>query len=67
MGFKKTHADHSVLVCNDVFVLLYVDDIIILAPCLEKVNIIKDALVKAFEVTDNGLLTRFVDIDLTRT
>jgi hypothetical protein len=55
------------MVCNDVFAFLYVDDIIIFAPSIEKVNIVKDALVKAFEVTDNGLLTRFVGIDVTRT
>jgi hypothetical protein len=66
LGLRRTHADHSVFVGEELCVLIYVDDIFILAPSIDAVKPLVDGIKKQFNCTDNGLLNRFIGMDIVR-
>ncbi|KAI2837039.1 hypothetical protein CBS147343_10000 [Aspergillus niger] len=66
-GFKCLHADHSVFAGKGLFILVYVDDILLLAPDGTVVDAFKTLLAKLVKFTDNGPCTRFLGVDIIQT
>lgn len=54
IGFTQTHADVSVFHKDYIFILTYVDDILILAKNLADITTFLDELEKSFDFHDNG-------------
>jgi len=70
LGFRKSEADPSLFIYNGkdgpVFVLVYVDDLIIAARDLEAVKRVKEQLMSVFEARDMGEATYFLGMTITR-
>ncbi|KGO51188.1 Reverse transcriptase, RNA-dependent DNA polymerase [Penicillium expansum] len=72
IGFQKIHADHSVFVkwlgkgTISIYVLVYVDDILILTPSKEAIAAFIAELSKHFNLTDKGLVTEYLGIEVIR-
>lgn len=70
LGFQKSHIDHTLFVRNVkgkyVAVLVYVDDVIIVANDDEEVSTLKTDLQKAFKMRDLGSLQYFLGLEIAR-
>ncbi|CAA7046103.1 unnamed protein product [Microthlaspi erraticum] len=70
LGFKKSHADHTLFVKNEggiyVAVLVYVDDIIITSNNDSAVDTLKVNLTEAFRLRDLGPLRYFLGLEIAR-
>jgi transposase InsO family protein len=70
VGFTPSEADPGLFIANRkthyVFILVYVDDILIAAKDTETVNQIKDALMTAFPAHDLGEAGLFLGMTITR-
>ncbi|CAA7025515.1 unnamed protein product [Microthlaspi erraticum] len=70
LGFKKSHADHTLFIKNDcgryVAVLVYVDDIIIASNNDEEVETLKSNPKLAFKLRDLGELRYFLGLEIAR-
>lgn len=70
LGFQKSHIDHTLFVRNVkgkyVAVLVYVDDVIIVANDDEEVSTLKTDLQKAFKLRDLGSLQYFLGLEIAR-
>ncbi|CAA7021399.1 unnamed protein product [Microthlaspi erraticum] len=70
LGFKKSHADHTLFVKNDsgvyISVLVYVDDIIITSNSDPNVDQLKDNLKAAFRLRDLGPIRYFLGLEIAR-
>ncbi|GAB2267282.1 hypothetical protein Dimus_038662 [Dionaea muscipula] len=68
LGFKVSHADPSLFIKGSdssmVYLLLYVDDIIITGSCEESIELVKQALQQEFEMTDLGNLYYFLGLEV---
>ena len=70
-GFTRCEADHSVYYSikedgAQVFLLVYVDDLIILASMLSALQSCKDSLNSAFKMTDLGEASHFLGMEISR-
>ena len=70
-GFTRCEADHSVYYSlkddgAHVFLLVYVDDLIILANLLSALQSCKDSLNKSFKMTDLGEASHFLGMEISR-
>lgn len=67
-GFQKSEQDHNVYVHNifKLILLLYVDDLVLIAPSMEDIAWIQRLLHEEFEMTDLGPLTSFLDMEIQR-
>lgn len=70
LGFKKSEADPSLFIYNGkngpIFVLVYVDDLIIAARDLDAVKRVKQQLMSVFEARDMGEATYFLGMTIER-
>jgi hypothetical protein len=69
-GFTRSHADHSLYVLQTchyiVIVIIYVDDLIILASNVDVINELKASLESEFEMSDLGELHFFLGVHFER-
>ena len=67
LGFRESDADPSLFLGDkNVSLLTYVDDILISAPSLADVNLVKKRLLEKFEARDLGDATLFLNMNITR-
>lgn len=66
IGFKRTHADHSVFTKQGIALLLYVDDILLLSHSKELINDFLSELGKSFKYTDNGEVSVYLGINVVK-
>lgn len=70
MGFQESIADPSLFINDDsngcIYVLVYVDDILIAAKDMVSVNVTKSRLMQSFEARDLGEATLFLGMNITR-
>ena len=67
LGFRESHADPSLFLGDDrVYLLTYVDDILIAAPSLAAVATVKSKLLQKFEARDLGDASLFLNMSITR-
>lgn len=68
LGFKRSESDYCLysVLCgeNTLYLLLYVDDIILAGPDLNIINVYKDKLCKEFEIKDKGKLQNFLGLEI---
>lgn len=50
---------------NDVFVLIYVDDLLVLSPSEQEIDSFKTAIAKHFDTSDKGVLERYLSINVS--
>ena len=48
------------------FIIIYVDDLLLIRPDIEFINLIKDYLVLKFKMTDMGLVLIYLSMDISR-
>jgi len=67
-GFERSEQDHNVYIHTILkrFLLLYVEDLVIMALSLEDVNWMRSLRHEEFEMTDFGPLTVFLGIEIRR-
>jgi len=67
-GFQRSEQAHSVYIHRffKLIILLYVDDLVIMAPSMEDVLWIQTLLQEEFEITDLGPLTTFLGMEIRR-
>jgi len=70
MGYKRTDADHAIFIRQDnsppSFIALYVDDITMVAECLEMIERDKEALKQMYQMSDLGKLAWILGMHVTR-
>ncbi|KAJ5497613.1 Reverse transcriptase RNA-dependent DNA polymerase [Penicillium fimorum] len=70
IGFTKIHADHSIFVkwldkgTLPIYVLVYVDDILVLTPSEKAFFAFKKQLSKHFDLTDKGIVKEYLGIEI---
>lgn len=67
IGFTQSEADHSVFYKHRLYVLVYVDDILLLAVDHTLIKDFLSELGRKFEYTDNGPVTHFLGMDVELT
>ena len=71
LGFTTSVTDSSLFIFQSantiIYLLLYVDDIIIIGNSPDQISYLISALSQAFELKDLGPLSYFLDIQITRT
>ncbi|KAJ6102323.1 Reverse transcriptase RNA-dependent DNA polymerase [Penicillium sp. IBT 16267x] len=65
-GFSQSDADHCLFIKKDIFILVYVDDLLVMSPHPASVAWVKDTLRKHFEIVDKGPATDFLGIHIER-
>jgi len=70
-GLKRSEADHSVFYCHTspnrcVYLVVYVDDIVITRNDEEKIPQLKEHLFRHFETKDLGKLKYFLGIEVAQ-
>jgi len=67
-GFERSEHDHNVYIHQvfNLILLLYVDDLVLTSPSLTDITWIQDLLHNEFEMTDLGLLTTFLGMEIRR-
>lgn len=67
-NFVRSHNDYCLYVRKfnngEVYLLLYVDDIILAGVCMENINICKFELMKEFDIKDKGVLKYFLGLEI---
>jgi hypothetical protein len=70
LGFTHYDSDHSVFGLHNknhrIYVLIHVDDVLILSPTEEDIAWLKNELLRTFDLTDNGVANRFLGVDIIR-
>jgi hypothetical protein len=65
-GFTQGTSDHCLFIKNDIFLLVYVDDILVLSPSEHAIRDFKGMLLRHFDITDKGPATEFLGIQILR-
>ncbi|KAJ6090447.1 hypothetical protein N7486_009262 [Penicillium sp. IBT 16267x] len=65
-GFTQGTSDHCLFIKHDVFLLVYVDDILVLSPSEHAIRDFKGMLLRHFDITDKGPATEFLGIQIVR-
>lgn len=70
LGFKQCKSDYCLYVNTSnkeiIYLLLYVDDLLIVSENLCLVNEVKSALLERFQMQDMGSISNFLGLDITR-
>jgi hypothetical protein len=69
MGFDRTQSDHSIFVKRQhggspLYVMVYVDDLLVLSPSEDAIQQFKSAISKHFDTSDKGKLQRYLAINV---
>lgn len=67
IGFTQSKADHSIFYKHQLYVLVYVDDILLLAVNTTLIKDFLSELSRKFKYTNNGLVTHFLSMDVELT
>jgi len=69
LGFQKSQLEATIYVKHveaDILIIsLYVDDLLVIGSNLALIDIFKQEMKDAFEMTDLGLMTYFLDLEIT--
>jgi hypothetical protein len=69
LGFVPSKADTSLFIFNDkrviIYMLIYIDDIVITGSCKQAVSVLMQKLCESFAVTDLGKLSYFLGVEVT--
>ncbi|KAG6534156.1 hypothetical protein ZIOFF_008041 [Zingiber officinale] len=69
LGFKKCTQEHAVYTRGEgearILVGVYVDDLIVIGSSIEKINKFKQQMMTEFEMSDLGLLSYYLGIEMT--
>ena len=69
LGFERSENDHCLYMLNfdtdRVYLLMYVDDLIIAGKSLDKINFIVNKLMARFEIKDKGSLEHFLGLEIS--
>ena len=63
MGFKRTNSDHGVFVSEDMFIAIYVDDLLIFEKDNLKLQQLQHELKSRFRMTDLGEVSHYLGIE----
>ena len=66
LGFKQSEADYALYIRRDGIIIVYVDDLKILARDIDAIEDIKTKLKTKYEMTDLGETKRFLGVDILR-
>ena len=66
MGFKPLLSDECVFAKRDVWLLLYVNDIIVIEPSTKSIDVVKQSLHDSLDVKDLGDLHEFLGVKFVR-
>jgi len=66
LGFSPLAADLGVFSKGNVYIAIYVDDILIAGPDLDEINQLKAWLTKRFEMTDLGEISFYLGMEIKR-
>ncbi|KGO62116.1 hypothetical protein PEX2_013290 [Penicillium expansum] len=69
IGFDRTQSDHSIFVKRQhggspLYVMVYVDDLLVLSPSEDAIQQFKSAISKHFDTSDKGKLQRYLAINV---
>jgi hypothetical protein len=64
LGYRQLRNDNCVYLKDDIIILVYVDDFLILGPRIEKIKSEKQALQRTFKMRDLGPCSQFLGIDI---
>ena len=64
MGFKRTYSDHGVYVSDDMFIAIYVDDLVIFEKDTSKLQQLQHELKFRFRMTDLGEVSHYLGIEV---
>ena len=67
LGFHQTQTDRCVFIKDDVIILIYIDDCIILSKNKQSIIKILELLRKNYTITDEGEMEEYLGIQLERT
>jgi hypothetical protein len=65
-GFTPLDANHSVFVKNSTYIVVYVDDLLLVGPNKVDIQRIKDPLSQRFRMTDIGPIASYLGMTVTR-
>lgn len=70
-GFQRCPHEHTLYIKNnsqgDIIVCLYVDDMIFIGNNMQLISEFREAMISQFEMTDLGLMSYFLGIEVTQT
>ena len=68
LGFYETESDKSLFVSEDkqMFIAVYVDDLLIFGKDMERIDLIKDGLKDQFKMTDLGAASHYLGMEIRR-
>lgn len=66
MSFKPLTADHSVFIRVNIIIVIYVDDLLLVGPDLDDLNIFKKELSRFFQISELGAPTFYLEMSVTR-
>ncbi len=64
MGFRRTESDHGVFVSEDMYIAIYVDDLLIFGKNASKLQQLKYELKSRFRMTDLGEVSHYLGIEI---
>ena len=64
MGFKRTESDHGVFVSRDMFIAIYVDDLLIFGKDTQILEQLQHDLKSRFKMTDLGEVSHYLGIEV---
>ena len=67
-GFSPLEYDYSLFIniFRRTFIAVYIDDLLLIGPDIEFINLIKDHLALKFKMTDMGPVSIYLNIDISR-
>ena len=65
-GLVRSKQDHNLYISQNLIVLLYVDDILILAASVSGVSLLKQHLSKRYSMVDLGEIRQYLDMQIDR-
>ena len=66
MGFRQSNADPGIFYRDGVYLLLYVDDQLIMGPDMIKIQVIIKEIAEQFVITDMGPARMFLGVEIVR-
>lgn len=66
LGFQPLSSDLGVFSKQNIYIAIYVDDLLLAGPSLEEVDILKSQLKERFEMTDLGPCSYYLGVEIKR-
>ena len=67
-GFSPSEYDHNLFIniFGRTFIIVYIDDLFLIGPDIEFINLIKDYLALKFKITNIGPVLIYLNINISR-